>query len=102
MRLIALFALMIFSLAGCGIDGDPIAPAEKVKKAKIIPKLSETDPMTSEGIEEVQVVPLQKINRLGSDYNSHFQAEIHDLEEMFERLKPDSAQPRQTIIESLE
>lgn len=103
MRLKAFFVMSLLCLAGCGIDGDPIAPAEKPKKVDIIPqKLSETDPMTSEGIEQVEVVPLNKINRLGSDYDSNFQAEIHDLEQMFERLKPASAQPQKQIIETLE
>jgi len=102
MRLKAFLSLSFLCLSGCGIDGAPIAPAEAPQKEEIIPKLSELDPMTSEGIEQVEVVPLKKINKLGSDYDSNFQAEIHDLEEMFERIKPASAQPQKQIIESLE
>jgi len=102
MRLKALFLLSALCLSGCGIDGEPIAPAEQPKKVEIIPKLSETDPMTSEGLEQVEVVPLGKISALGSDYDSQFQAEAHDLEELFERLKPASAQPQNIPVESLE
>ena len=32
-----------FLLIGCGIDGEPIAPAEKPKKVTIKPKLSQSE-----------------------------------------------------------
>ena len=92
-----LCAISLLFVSACGIDGEPIAPAEIPVKEKVKPKLSEIDPMTAEGVEAVEVTPLENINALGADYDSHFEAETHDLDEMFERLKPASAQPKKSL-----
>ena len=57
--------------------------------------------MVAEGAGSIEVAPLAKIQSFGRDYDSNFDANLHDLEELFERIKPESAQPRRRPEEAL-
>jgi hypothetical protein len=94
-----LLAVIMLGLCGCGIDGAPQSPAYK-KSGNNFDALLPFGDQGEQSADDTQVKPQQSytsigdLERIGYHYNANFGLENDELEDVFERITPQSGQPR--------
>lgn len=88
--------LLLIPLNGCGIKGNPIPPSAEIQQKKIsffgdeeYQQESPSNTFTSDA----------RLNQIGGDYNGDITDITQQLPDLFELLKPESAQPKEVSSE---